>query len=75
MRTAKLSRNTNKLADSKTNKIYWSPLTCLVEEKEQPTAKKEPKSESKKDLKLRPKHQALNITEQERRQIGAAYAT
>ena len=31
--------------------------------------------ESKKELKLGPKDQALNITEQERRQIGAAYAT
>ena len=31
--------------------------------------------ESKKELKLRPKNQALNITEQERRQIGATSAT
>ena len=75
MWTAKLSRNTNKVANSNTNKNYWSPLTCLVEEQEQPKAKKEPKSESSKELKLLPKDRALNIPEQERRQIGATYAT
>ena len=57
MRTAKLSRNTHKVAKSNTNQNYWSPLTYLVEEQEQPKAKKEkePKSESKKELKLPPK--------------------
>ena len=67
MRTAKLSRNTNKIVNSERNKNYWSPLTFPVEEQEQPT--------NKQELQLQAKKQTHNITEQERRQIGATCAT
>ena len=76
MRTAKLSRNINKVAKSNTSHNYWYPLTCLDEEQEPRKAKIEPKpkSESKQELKLHQTDQVLNITEQEGRQIRATYA-